>query len=333
MKKLLLMLAASLLCSLAHSQEAEPAGSTAELAVIPHLELVPNVADQNTGFNLGNSSLYTLFEGSASEHFSWTVANHWFSASYASFIEDLTWPYTCLGRSDVTNWVDYFKADLTFGSWNFTLGKDCMSIGGFEYEDWDWDVHAGFATPLWCGIAPYQWGAKAAWTTPSEMSTFALQMTTSPYGEHPFSSGLWAFSGSWRGEYGWFSNIWSATAVATEKGVYDWIISLGQKIEFGDWSFTLDYNNVVGFSDDDAYSMLKGTNLNGTLAFAPSDKFDCAAKYIWTNIGWIAGAYAQFYPIPGTDDLRLHAGVSYDKLFNTVALNAGLRYYLRFHLW
>ena len=330
MKKILIVLAASLLCSLAHSQEAEPTGSSAELAVIPHLELVPNVADQNTGFNLGNSSLYTLFEGSASEHFSWTVANHWFSAAD---LDDLAWPYTCLGYSDSTNWIDFMKADLTFGGWTFTLGKDCMSVGGFEYDDWDWDVHCNLASPLWNGLSSYQWGAKAAWTTPSEMSTFAVQMVSSPYGEHPFSSGLWAYSGSWSGEYGWFSNKWSTTAVATDKGVYDWIVSLGERVELGDWSFTLDYNNVVGFADDDAYSMLKGTNLNGTLAFAPSDKFDCAAKYIWTNIGWTAGAYAQFYPLADTDDLRLHAAFAYDNFTNTFSLNVGLRYYLRFQLW
>lgn len=330
MKKILLVLAASLLCSLAHSQEAEPTGSSAELAVIPHLELVPNVADQNTGFNLGNSSLYTLFEGSASDHFSWTVANHWFSAAY---LDDLAWPYTCLGYSDSTNWIDFMKADLTFGGWTFTLGKDCMSVGGFEYDDWDWDVHCNLASPLWNGLSSYQWGAKAAWTTPSEMSTFAVQMVSSPYGEHPFSGGLWAYSGSWSGEYGWFSNKWSTTAVATDKGVYDWIVSLGQRVELGDWSFTLDYNNIVGFADDDAYSMLKGTNLNGTLAFAPSDKFDCAAKYIWTNIGWTAGAYAQFYPLADTDDLRLHAAFAYDNFTNTFSLNVGLRYYLRFQLW
>ena len=78
MKKLLLSFAALLLASLALSQEADDFGSYAEVTLIPRLELNPSIpADTESGIGFGNSSFYTLFEGSISEHLSWTVANHW----------------------------------------------------------------------------------------------------------------------------------------------------------------------------------------------------------------------------------------------------------------
>ena len=78
MKKLFLSVSATLLCLLALSQE-DNLGNYAELTFTPRLDLNPTYSDQKLGFNHGNTSIYTLFEGSASEHFSWTLANHWFS--------------------------------------------------------------------------------------------------------------------------------------------------------------------------------------------------------------------------------------------------------------
>ena len=131
MKKLLLSIAALLPGLLAFSQEADDLGRYAEVTLIPRLDLNPTYAgDSGLGFNHGNSSIYTLFEGSLSEHFSWTIANHWLQAG-----GDYAWPYTDLGRSDTTNWLDYFAGYFSFGNWTIGLGKDMIATGGFEYED------------------------------------------------------------------------------------------------------------------------------------------------------------------------------------------------------
>lgn len=332
MKKLLLLTAAVLQSFLAISQEAESAGSYAELTLIPHLELVPeySLSDRSLGFNPGNSAFYTLFEGQASEHFSWTVANMWLSAVDAK--DDFGWQYRSLGRSDMNNMLMYLNGVFTFDNWAFTLGKDCTATGGFEYEDWDWDVRSNFGTPFWNSFAGYQWGGKVAWTSPSEMTNLAFQVATSPLGEHPFSSGLWEYSFQWKGEYGWFSNIWSSTAVGYDKGAYDWIIALGNRATFDDWTITLDYNNTCGVAD--AFSrMLKGTQLAGTVNYAPSEKMDFSLKGIWSEIGWSAGAMAYFYPLRDSQDLRLHAAACYDNINDCVNLNIGLRYNIAIHLW
>ena len=93
MKKLLVTAASMLLCFLALSQEAnELGGSSAELSVVARGEYL-------YGDPLGNSSLYTLLDGSISEHFSYSIANHWLSSDPVSL-------YTNTFRSDDVNWLD-----------------------------------------------------------------------------------------------------------------------------------------------------------------------------------------------------------------------------------
>ena len=343
MKKYLLSIAALLLGLLAHSQEADDLGNYAEVSIIPRLDLNPswNTANSAFGFNLGNSSLYTLFEGSASEHFSWTVANHWVSAPYwAGIKEETAALYQSLGYSDSTNWIDLLKADLTFGSWTITLGKDCITTGGHEYDDWDWEVYPFLASPLWNDLAPYQWGGKVAWTTPTEMSTFSLQMTTSPFGERPFSSGLWTWSAQWSGEYDWFSPLWSVSALGVDKGKYEWLISLGNQFQFQDWTFVLDWSNAAGINEDYT-GLLDGSIFHGRIGYAPSERWDIGLRGNFTATGkssetgnwWNLGTVFQFYPLADSQDLRLHAIAGYDSLLEDITFSFGVLYNLRLKLW
>jgi len=344
MKKLLLLLAATLHCFLSFSQEAESTGSTAELTVIPHLELVPNISDAQAAFNFGYSSLFTLFELSVSEHFSWVLVNKWLTVWDNDEGIPFGWQYTTIGRSDVSNFFVYCNAKLTFGSWNISLGKDFTSLGGFEYEAWDWDIQSNFMTPLCSSIQPYQWGGKVAWTTPSQMTTLSLQAVSSPFAGRPFSNGLLAYSAQWLGKYGWFSNIWSVSALGYEKGKYDWLFCLGQRATFDKWVITLDYNNSVGAAyeaidgkveETSVYHLVKGTTFAGTVCYSPFDWFDISLKGIWTTAGWSAGLLADFYPLKNSRDLKIHAGFTEDTFLGKPAatFNVGVRYNLGIHLW
>lgn len=343
MKKYLLSIAALLLGLLAHSQEADELGNYAEFSIIPRLDLNPGwySSPKEFGFDLGNSSLYTLFEGKASEHFSWTVANHWIACSgFEWFKEDTGALYTGLGYSDTNNLFDFAKVDLTFGSWTFTLGKDCISTGGYEYEDWDWEVHPILATPLWNNLPCYQWGGKVAWTTPSELSTFSLQMTTSPFGERPFGSGLWTYSAQWAGEYDWYSPLWSVSALGIDKGTYNWLISLGNQFLINDWTLTLDWTNTCGL-DWDWASLMRGNTFHARLDYAPSDRWDISLRgnYVLTDKAyfdsdwWNLGTVFQFYPLRDSQDLRLHAVAEYDTLMDGLEFSVGILYNLRLKLW
>ena len=346
MKKYLLSIAALLLCLLAHSQEADDLGNYAEFSIIPRLDVNP-LFGAEPEFTLGNSSLYTLFEGSASEHFSWTVASHWISWYYPDeFGLETGALYKGLGYSDSNNLFDFLKADLSFGNWTFTLGKDCITTGGHEYDDWDWLVHPQLASPLWNDLACYQWGGKVAWTTPSEMTTLSLQMTTSPFGERPFGSGLYTYSAQWSGDYDWYSPLWSVSAFAREAPEfssaprdYSFLVSLGNQFLLGDWTVTLDWTNTAGLNDE--YSdFLAGNTFHGSVDYAPSDRWDFSllGNYILPKKGgpvnwWNAGVIAHFFPLRDSQDLRIHAFAEYDSLLGGFELCAGILYNLTFNLW
>lgn len=340
MKKTLFSIAAVLLGFLAHSQEADSLGRFAEVTVISRLDANPayNSADSEFGFNLGNTSIYTLFEGSLSEHFSWTVANHWFHAESDG---DYFWPYRSLGYSDSTNWLDYFKFDIGLGNWDITLGKDMIATGGFEYEDWDWDIYPVFSSPTANSLSCYQWGGTISYTTSSGMSNFSAQMTTSPFGEHPFSSGLWAYSAKWRGEYGAFSNIWSASALETSRGSYMYILWLGQQLSLDDWTAVLDLSNAYGGESDFDASGFKGGTAAVTVKYAPTDRFNASLRGSYILSGdkdivpdrWIAGGIAEFFPLKDSDDLRLHAFLAYDSLLSEMTFSIGARFNLHIKLF
>ena len=337
MKKTVLSIAALLLGFLAHSQEADDLGRHAEVTVIPRLDANPGYSSEDSeyGFDLGNSSLYTLFEGSFSEHFSWTIVNHWLQ--YDS--EDCLWPYKYIGHSDSTGWLDYFKADFSAGGWTLTLGKDMISTGGFEYDEWDWDIYPVFSTPAAYGLSCYQWGGKAAYTTASGMSSFSAQMTASPFGEHPFSSGLWAYSAMWRGEYGALSNIWSVSAIEYEHHHYKYLVWLGQRVEFGTASLTLDWSNSYGSAE--FCELAGGSTFAGTLQYGPSESLSLSAKASLVLspdsdvIGdhWTAGGVAEFCPFRNLPGLRFHALLAYNSLISQTTLSAGVRWNINFRLF
>lgn len=335
MKKLLLSFAALLLGLLAHSQEAKDSGSYAEVTFIPRLDVNPylNTASKG-GINFGNSSFYTLFEGSFSEHISWSVANHWLHVDGGT-----NWLYKNAGRSDETNFLDILTLNFNYGNWSMTVGKDMISTGGFEFDDWDWDVYTGFASPLWNGLSAYQWGAKFGWTNDSENTTLSLQMTSSPYGEHPFSSGLWTYSAQWRGDYGPYSLIGSFGAFQAGNNDFDKLFSLGQKLSFDKWAFTLDWSTMAGFNDE--WRLSAGNYFFGRLDYYISEKFNVQLRGGYVSACtkttlpsyWKLGSVLEFYPIQDSDALRLHAFVSYDSLMASTTFSIGARYNLYLKLW
>ena len=335
MKRLLLLTAALLLGSLAHSQEADDLGKYAEVTLIPRLDAnlaMPSgsSSDDPASFTLGNSSFYTLFEGALSEHFSWTVVNHWLSSSAPG---DL---YGFLGRSDENSMLDYACVDLSYGNWNFNLGKSSLKFGWFEGCPWDWEADTDIASSVWNALVVYQWGAAASYTTNSGMSTFTAQMATSPYGKHPFSSGLYVYNANWEGEYGPFRNLWSAAAIQQAPGQYQWLFTLGQQVDLGDFTLGLDWANKFGFDDeiDGEYVILvPGYTINATIDYAPSERFEVGAKAVLqasrleeTETWNVFGAYGHWYPLRESRDLRVHASFGIGEYVGGVSATIGILY-------
>lgn len=336
MKKSLLLFAALLLCSLAHSQEAEGTGAYAEFQVIPRFEFNPyftpgQTGDGSSGYTFGGSSIYTLVEGAFSDNVSFTLSNHWLSTSIADL-------YTSTLYSNANNWLDMLVFNFNFGDWTFTVGKDCIASGGYEYDAWDVDTDyltapegkTLLASYMWQNLPAYQWGGKVAYS-PAEHTTLALQMTTSPFGERPFASGLYQYSGKWDGNYGPLSNMWSASAIQRPDGGFEWLVALTQRLEAGDFKFGFDWYNVAdvdfGPEEEAPCEFVKGNTFRPLVTWAPSDKWECTAvSNIYTRMGELydlnAGAAVHYMPLEG---IQLHAAAGWDLFTGAISALVGVK--------
>lgn len=335
MKKLLLFFAALLPCCLAYSQEADDSDKTVDIQIIPRFDFNPyftpgKSGDGSSGISFGNSSIYSLVEADLSDHLSFTLSNHWLSMDPAALYQGTLY-------SNTNNWLDVATFAFNFGNWTFTLGKDCLATGGFEYDDWDVDVDyllAGetplYTSYLWYNLPCYEWGGKISYSI-EDHTTLAFQMVTSPFGERPFASGLYSYSAKWDGEYGPFSNRWSVSAMQRPDGGFEWLVALAQRVELGDFTAGLDWYNVAdvdyGNEGDSPCEFIKGNTIRPTLAYEPSEKFSLAlAGNIYTRLGELydlnIGTFAHYYPI---ETIQLHAGLGWDLNTGMVSALAGIK--------
>ncbi|MCR5519541.1 MAG: hypothetical protein K6F21_04340 [Bacteroidales bacterium] len=332
MKKFLVVCTAlSLLCLPGVAQEyvreaeADNAGRSVGLSIIPRFDL-----NYDGDFTLGDSSLYSLFEGSLSDNLSFSICNHWL----ASDAETISALYQNTFRSDDVNWLDWANLTYSFGSFSVTLGKQALTFGGFEFDAYDFEAYSFLGSSAWNDLQVYQWGAKFDWTNESENTTLSLQATSSPFGEHPFSSKLFNYALEWRGEYGSFRNIWSAVAMETEAGSYLPLLSFGQEFDLNDnVTLGLDIYNIVGDEEEIA---MKGLTMIPSLIWKPCESVQLRGRLggeinrVTKNKDLIVGFDAHWYPIKDNEDLRLHLATGYHHDLRLCTLNIGVLYYLNF---
>ena len=323
MKKLVVLAASILLCTLAQAQGGSDSGTSAGITIIPRVDVNP--VFYNHSFDevtLGNSSLYSLFEGNISDNLSFSVCNHWLS-SEPKYLYQNTW------RSDDVNWCDWAYLEYSLGNFLITAGKQVMPIGGFEFEEYDFDVHPDMMTGLWNNFQCYQWGGKVGWMNDNESTGLFFQATSSPYGEKPFDA--MAYSLQYQGNYGPFSMLYSTNLIENWDGEYEWMFSLGNQLELEDWTLQLDVTNMVG---DPLAILRKGITAFTTAKYAPSEKWEfvgrCGYENITANTDFMTlGAAAHWFPLRNSQDLRIHAAASYYTLYQCTSLTLGLMYYLR----
>lgn len=294
MRKYLVVCAAMmLLCSLVRAQEAEDAGSGAVLSIIPRLDagMLYDFEGKEASFSFGNTSLYTLFEGNISQNWSFSIANHWVASdgwaggafndaigTPTADLYSLHLPFKGVETCD-PNFLDWAYITYSPGDFSFSLGKVVLLFGGWESDEYDFDVNPFSASLIWNSFRNYQWGANVAWDI-NDSSTITLQAAASPYNE-PMSYGA-----QWDGTYGPYSMKWSILGYRNYWGERYWnaVLSLGNRLEFGDFTFTLDYINRCG--DPMAFvSTIKGHTLIGSLQWALSDEWElgCKASYNLAN--------------------------------------------------
>ena len=322
MKKLVVLAASILLCTLAQAQGADDSGTSAGITIIPRVDVNPVFYDHSFDeVTLGNSSLYSLFQGNITDKLYFEVCNHWLSTDPKVLYQN-TW------RSDVTNWCDWAFLEYSPGNFIITAGKQVMTYGGFEIEENDYEVHMDMMSGLFNNFQCYQWGLKAGWMNDSESTGLFLSALSSPYGDKPFDA--MAYSLQYQGNYGPFSMLYSTNLVENWDGDYEWIVSLGNQLELEDWTLQLDVTNKVG---DPLVFLRKGVTAYTTAKYAPSDKWEFIGRCGYENITNVTdymnvGAAAHWFPLKDSQDLRIHAAASYNSLYHCTSLTLGLMYYL-----
>ncbi len=344
MKKLTVVLTALLCCSLAYSQEVD-------VRIIPRVDVnayAPISKSAEWDVDFGNTSLYTLVEGTFAENFSYSICNHWLSVpGYSGVGEEIAGLYTGSLYSNANNWLDW--ANLTYtlctenaGSFDITLGKDVMNIGGFEYDAYDFDCHFGLSSLLWNYSTVYQWGGKIGYTTPSEMSSFNFQATTSPYGGMMFKEKQYgAYGIQYRGEYDWYSAIFSANMIQYDDKKYLNVLALGNQFYAGDCTLGVDWlNRARSTKDFFNQEML----LMGSVSYNFGDKVELFGKVGWERFkgdGYFiygdpeyefpddyifGGVGVNWYPLKDSQDLRVHALFTMNNVDETIAFGVGVTY-------
>lgn len=232
MRKSIVLGAMLLLCSapLLHCQEFS-------ITLTPRLEALeqthPSEGESHWGW--GSSSIYTFVDLSFGEHWSLSASNHWLQDGAGDLYRNSKYAWE-------NDWVDWFNVTYTTGNWAVTLGKDCLSMGGFEYDDNDVDCYDQLMSATWYNMPFYQWGGKVAYSF-NEGNSLELQVASSPYKELYFQ-GL-SYGLCWRGQLGErFSTIWSINGYDAE-GLQDDVfltnISLGNRLTLGEcWALTYD---------------------------------------------------------------------------------------------
>ena len=336
MKKILVVCAAILtLHSLPlRAQEAEDAGSTGvEFSIIPRLDLSTVPHNRDWDFTLGNSSLYTLFEGNITENLSFSVANHWMSFyDTKPFFDDTKALYDhTFWHSDTNNWLDWAYLEYTTGPWTFTLGKNTMLTGGYEYDEYDWNVHPVLASSIWNNFQCYQWGGRVGYTFLDDQ-TLSWDVTSSPYGEHPFSSGLFATSVSWRGQIGFWQPLWSFSAIQRDDKEIEPLLYFGNRFDLEPFSVDLDMSNRVG---DEIFVLTKGVATHLRATWSPEDSFSVMGKVGYENFSqldvdnWNLGVAFHWFPLKDSQDLRVHATFAYNSFPDLCALTVGVLYNIK----
>ena len=99
------VLFAFLLLSCAWFAQDVKAQSEGTLLVVPRLDVDPaySFSDNSWSADLGTTAFYTYFDGNLGDHFSWSVANHWFA--YTSSFDDTKDLYRNTWRADVL-WIN-----------------------------------------------------------------------------------------------------------------------------------------------------------------------------------------------------------------------------------
>ncbi|MBQ0122959.1 MAG: hypothetical protein KBS38_05020 [Bacteroidales bacterium] len=341
MKKTVVSIAALLSCCLAFSQEANDAGLSGDLLIVPRLEYSPCVYTGDGYFesDFGDSGLSTLFEGDLGDHVSFSVANLWLNKEPGLLYKESFSPIPTL-----YTWVNWAYVDIHYNNFFTVLGKQAIKIATFEEDEYDFNSYSALSSFVWNYFPLYQWGGCIGWRSDDQESEAGLQINSGFSGRWPFQKGITA-SAYYLTPIGEKTNARVSLTYFHNEDILDiaennkyFMLAGGLQREFGDATVTVDayfYNKYSTFN----------TSIIGSLKY-DFEQFDVTARACFNNYGMAeitntsfkVGGVLQYYPIRNCEDLRLHLAASYYPVptmpeVSAVNFSAGVTYFLNLKLF
>ena len=301
-------------------------------------EWVPSISlESRFGYNntiggdaagIGGDGLYLNIDGKISKHFSYSLCQKFFSA---------------IGEDQsVFDNTDWMTLSYNVGGFTLSAGKDVLMLGSFEYDAYDIDSYFDMNSMFYNSFSSYQWGAKAMWTNKSESSSFAFQVTTSPFSYAPREENLYSYNLGWYGAWDWYESIWSVNFMEYAPGEFTKVVALGNMFYVGDLSLGLDcIVRGAKFSslgkDEVTLSFMPSYELGGKVRifgkagwerssadlpydfwgeYLSADDMTAANNECMSTLPaflpanqsyWFYGAGVEYFPIKDSRDVRLHA--------------------------
>ena len=214
--------------------------------------------------------------------------------------------------------------------WAVRVGKEALAIGGYEYDAPPIDVY--YYTNFWGNVHCFQLAGSLIYSDLQHKNQLTLQIANSPYvyynGDgNEWKQGLLAYSLMWHGNFNHFQTLYSINLFERKRGDFISYISLGNKLQFGWWSWYVDYMNRAAnvkkfFSDFTIVSRmdfsLKNVNLylkgGYEQNFAENNPFATVVRdpLMTPNASaFFYGLGVEYHP-KGIQAVRLHAFVKND---------------------
>ena len=292
----------------------------------------------------GGDGVYLNIEGKIAKNLSYSLCQRFFSAH---------------GEDDSAfDNTDWLTLSYDVGQFSFTAGKDIVMLGSYEYDAYDIDSYFDMNSMFYNSFSSYQWGVKVAWL-PSENSSFAIQVTNSPFSFYPKEDNLYAYNFAWSDDFDFYTSIWSINLFEYEPGKFVKCLALGNMFYIGNLALGLDCitldTNLKDRNDDQI-----------TINFMPSyefgDRFRLFGKAGWERVGenlsydlwgeylstdemilaneeniytlpaflvagkdyWFYGAGLEYFPLKENKSVRLHAAWASNNYTKRHSVNIGL---------
>lgn len=252
----------------------------------------------NCGFKGKNVSI--LVNGDLGEHFSYNYRQRLYRGH---------------GSESFFNATDFLYLAYRPGErWNFSVGKQIVAIGGYEYDLAPIDIY--FLSEYCGNIGCYQMGVTAGYSFGSENGLLRFQFCQSPFRQE--DSDMYAYNLMWSGRRGCFESLWSVNLIEYLPGRYINYIALGNHFTFGRLSVFADFMNRLLM---DEVSFLKDFTVIGKLTYSFTDRLSVFGKASYDRND--LGKEGDWCVYPGTSIGRIGCGVEYFPLSdNRVRIHA-----------